>query len=128
MADLLSTPSWWPDANSYLGKPADPDTGSSLAGVSGFACGHLGDCTPQPVFTGGWESFLGGIGGSLVSLIDLVEGAACPSCAAVQSATGHTAGDWYQRQLNARGVPTGPRSEYGAVFAVRCFAWCVHVH
>ena len=51
--------------------------GSGTAGVSGFACGRWGECTPQPVFTGGWESFLGGIGGSLVSLIDLVNGAAC---------------------------------------------------
>ncbi len=71
---------------------------------------------PPPSFIGGAPSFLAGIGGSFVGLLDFATTASNPSQGMKNMATGHTYSDAYTGWLHRHGVPTGLNSEYGAGF------------
>jgi hypothetical protein len=69
---------------------------------------------PAPVFTGGWRSYLGGVGGSLVGDLDLLSCIGNVIACAKNIATGQTYSDAYVRWLHRHGVETGIHSQYGA--------------
>jgi hypothetical protein len=129
-----------PDAGDSSGSGDRSGTGRRAAGASdgtgsgayaagqaaggGMLEGHLGIEPTGPTaalfremtrpYSGGWKSFLGGIGDSLVSLLDLGTMASDPEQGMMNMATGNTYSGRYTRWLARHGVQTGANSEYGA--------------
>jgi hypothetical protein len=116
--------------SSGSGRPAPGSDGTASGGYpgDGMLTGHLGIEPTGPTaalyremtkaYTGGWKSFLAGIGDSLVGLLDMATTAADPAQGLINMLSGNTWSDRYTHWMARHGVQTGANSEYGAGIGV----------